>query len=330
MVSNEDCSQVEEILDYRDRLGVPEYLIRWCGRLSRADTWEPEGKLLPSARALVDEFQQLRAQRRKESKQRLPCGVPSAPPSGWCGDDSVAAPPAPPPAARTGDPAIEPAPSPPAATVTSFSSASSSPPAARPNIEDHRPAPSEPSAPTPSQLDQPTTGEGPADGLSPADVAALSAVDPGWLDRFVAFYSPRLSQQHMIKLMRTLRPLASGDGADFGPSVGVFLAGRPVHLHADVPSLRRELLETRGGVFKRADQGKGGWTVSHPLTKLTEFQVTRLHARSHGVSQKRGLGKWGVGKGESGNGACVTPGNGAPGNGAYGDAEIGRRLRSGG
>lgn len=273
-------SQVEEILDYRDRLGVPEYLVRWCGSLIRTDTWESEGKLLPSAKAMVDAFQQQRAQRRKERKQRLLCGVPCETQPGWCGGERQAAPPTPPPAAQTGSLSAESAPAPPAAAGTPFSSVSSSPPAARPEPlvdDDDRVTASEPTRPSPSQPVQPTAVARLVASLSPQDVTALLAVNHGWLDRFVALFSSRLSRSHMAKLLRSLQPLAQGHGADFGPTVGCFLAGRPVQLSSDVSSLRRELAASRGGIFKRADQSKGGWVVSHPLMKLAEFQA-RLHA----------------------------------------------------
>jgi hypothetical protein len=295
---------------------VAEYLVRWCSSLCRTDTWEQEIKLLPSAKAMVDEFQQQRAQLRKERKQRLPCGVPCEPQPG----KEMAAAPAP-PATHTGDPVAESAPPPPAAAVTPFSSLSSSPPAARPAlpVDDIRPNPSELDGPTQSQQVQRTAADRAAASLSPTDVAALSEVNDGWFDRFVALFSSRLSQRHMAKLLRCIRPLADGRGADFGTTVGTFLAGRPVQLYSDVPGLRHELAESRGGVCKRADQGKGGWPVTHPLMKLAEFQVCATSARRFG-----GWRKCEVGGGASANTSRTSTARSQPGRGL----EMGR-LRMG-
>lgn len=224
-----------EILDYRHRLGVPEYLVRWRGEDLSGASWVVEEMLLTAAKDMVDSFQQQRAQMRREGKQRMEQpGSPQGVGSGAIDASDLEA-----------------------------------------DVLDDQTTSAEQPLRNLSKRDAASgqVVSACAWDLSPSDLAELSAISDGWLSRFDAFFRPRLSQKHISILMRNICRLAQAEGADFGPPLGCYMQGRHLSLASDLRSLRRELSTACNGDFKKADSRTGGWKFSHPLCKLAEFQV---------------------------------------------------------
>jgi len=119
----------------------------------------------------------------------------------------------------------------------------------------------------------PTATRTPGQRLSAEERARLSAVEEGWLDRFVSFFSSRLSRSNLASITRSVRALAAGSGVDFGGEVGVYFKDQRLRLDSDVPGMRQALAAAQQGLVRQADQTAGGWKFSHPLSKLAEFQV---------------------------------------------------------